>query len=337
MNGRRTKGKRESGMALISVLMLIMTGSLLVGSVMLLSRMNMILVRPHVEMQRSYYVNEGVANRTQFLIAADRQLNNAGNAQLQLDNYGEYDYDRFLPDGTPHVIDYYGTLVEVVVKDASGPPSLTGNDYSTTLRSLLNNRADDSEWSDKIARVTNRISDYVDSNDTPEDDSSEDAEYAALGMAPLPRNAAVELREEFCWIDELTDLFPLDADGRLSGVRLIPPPGYELNGDPDVFSVSDEYLDAVCGLEEEEILDVRDAIERLHSEDRESLSETMDPGVMTRLSQYLRWTPSGNYSIVIRPAPDSKTPGKRLACTFPAPLTTGAVDSVVSYLEWTFF
>lgn len=334
---RRSRNRGESGIALISALLLVMTGTLLAGSVMILSRINMLVVRPHVQMQRSYYVCEGMANRAWFLIAADRQLNNAGNAQLQLDNYGEYDYDRYLPDGVPHFVDYYGTPMQFVILDASGPPSMTGNDYSTTLRSLLNNRADDSEWSDLITRVTNRIQDYVDSNDTAEDDSSEETEYADAGMAPLPRNAAIEQREEFLWIDELCDLFPPDADGRLTSVRLIPPRGYELTGDPDIFSVTDDYLDAVCGLEEEEILDVRDSIARLHSEDREPLSETMDSGVLTRVSQYFRWTPSGNYTVVIRPVAEAKTPGKRLSCTFATPLTTGAVDSVAVYFEWTFF
>ncbi len=335
----RRRGRRggESGIALISVLMLIMTGSLLAGSIMILSRINMLVVRPHVQMQRSYYICEGMANRAWFLIAADREVNNAGNTQLQIDNYSEYDYDRFLPDGVPHLVDYYGTPMQFVILDASGPPSMTGNDYSTTLLSLLNNRADDSEWSDLITRVSNRIQDYIDTNDTAEDDSSEESEYTAAGMAPLPRNAAIEQREELLWIDELCDLFPLDADGRLTSIRLIPPTGYELTGEPDIFNVSDDYLDAVCGLEEDEILDVRDSIARLYSEDREPLSETMDSGVLTRVSQYFRWTPSGNYTVVIRPAPDSKTPSKRLSCTFATPLTTGAVDTVAVYYEWTFF
>ena len=71
---KRMLRRGESGIALISVLLLIATGSLLALMVMSISKTTSFTVMPFVQLQRSYYVLEGMAQRIQFLISADRQL-----------------------------------------------------------------------------------------------------------------------------------------------------------------------------------------------------------------------------------------------------------------------
>ena len=72
---KRILRRGESGIALISVLLLIATGSLLALMVMSISKTTSFTVMPFVQLQRSYYVLEGMAQRIQFLISADRELN----------------------------------------------------------------------------------------------------------------------------------------------------------------------------------------------------------------------------------------------------------------------
>ena len=71
---RRIRRKGESGIALISVLLLVATGSLIALLVMSISKTTSFTVLPFVQLQRSYYVMEGMAQRIQFLISADREL-----------------------------------------------------------------------------------------------------------------------------------------------------------------------------------------------------------------------------------------------------------------------
>ena len=96
MNGNRSirkKRRREQGSALIAALCLIFMAGMLTATVLALSRIATFDVRAHIELQRSAYINEGVANRIQFLLAADRNVNPASTQLGELD-YTEFDYDR---------------------------------------------------------------------------------------------------------------------------------------------------------------------------------------------------------------------------------------------------
>lgn len=80
----------------------------------------------------------------------------------------------------------------------------------------------DTELYDTTERLKARIADYVDADDTVTTDGFEEADYEAFGMSPLPRNAAMQFREELAWIPGVTEMFPADGSGRLSALRLIP-------------------------------------------------------------------------------------------------------------------
>ena len=305
---KRILRRGESGIALISVLLLIATGSLLALMVMSISKTTSFTVMPFVQLQRSYYVLEGMAQRIQFLISADRQLYGAPQ-QLNVDNYSEYDTDRYLPDAVPHYMDYYGTPVVFTIKDA-----------------------------------------YIDTDDSPTDTNSWEAdEYYEAGMSPLPRNGAITDRNEFAYIPGMTDLFPIDQDGRLSYIRLIPPAdaGVTIEGNPDIFSVTDDWLVLACDLEEDDLQDLHEAIAEFHSIERVPLTESLesDSTVMTKINNYVRWNSSGVYTVIIRPAVtdeygeelEKKVPGRRLVFTYTPSPVTGEANGFVRFYEWMFF
>ena len=174
---RRIRRKGESGIALISVLLLVATGSLLAMMVMSISKTTSFTVLPFVQLQHSYYVMEGMAQRIQFLISADRELYGTPQ-QLNVDNYSEYDTDRYLPDAVPHFMDYYGTPVVFTIQDAAGPVNMGGTDFQQALQQWANFVDAETEFTDLLDDLNNRITDYIDTDDSPADSMSlEEDEY----------------------------------------------------------------------------------------------------------------------------------------------------------------
>ncbi len=346
---KRILSRGESGIALISVLLLIATGSLLALMVMSISKTTSFTVMPFIQLQRSYYVLEGMAQRIQFLISADRQL--YGNPQqINVDNYSEYDTDRYLPDAVPHYMDYYGTPVIFTIKDAAGPVNLQGTNFQQALQQFRNFVDEENDFTDLLEDLNYIITDYIDTDDSPTDSNSWEAdEYYEAGMSPLPRNGAITDRNEFAYIPGMTDLFPIDQDGRLSYIRLIPPAdaGVTIDGNPDIFGVTDEWLVLACDLEEDDLQDLHEAIAEFHSIERVPLSEnlTSDSTVMTKINNYVRWNSSGVYTVIIRPAVtdeygeelEKKIPGRRLVFTYTPSPVAGATNGFVQFYEWMFF
>ena len=345
---RRIRKKSESGIALISVLLLVATGSLLAMMVMSISKTTSFTVLPFVQLQRSYYVLEGMAQRIQFLISADREIHGTPQ-QLNVDNYSEYDMDRYLPDAVPHYMDYYGTPIVFTIKDAAGPVNMQGTNYQQALQQFQNFIDEETEFTDLLEDLTNRITDYIDTDDSPTDSNSlEEDEYYELGEYPLPRNGAITDRNEFAYIPELTAVFPIDQDGRMSYIRLIPPAdaGVTIDGNPDVFGVTDDWLVFACDLEEDELQDLRQAIAEFHSVDRVPISENLEnTTVLTKINNYVRWDTSGIYTVIIRPAVtnelgeelEKKVPGRRLVFTYTPSPVGGATNGFVQFYEWMYF
>ena len=346
---RRIRRRGESGIALISVLLLIATGSLLAMMVMSISKTTSFTVMPFIQLQRSYYVLEGMAQRVQFLISADREL--YGNPQqLNVDNYSENDTDRYLPDAVPHYMDYYGTPMVFTIKDAAGPVNMQGTNFQQALQQFRNFVDEENDFTDLLEDLEYIITDYVDTDDSPTDTNSWEAdEYEEAGMAPLPRNGAITDRNEFAFIPGLTEIFPIDEDGRLSYIRLIPPAvsGVTIDGNPDIFGVTDDWLVVACDLDESDLDDLHEAIADFHSADRVPLSESLpsDSTVMTKINNYVRWDSSGVYTVIIRPAVtdangnelEKKIPGRRLVFTYTPTAVSGATNGFVPFYEWMFF
>lgn len=346
---KRILRRGESGIALISVLLLIATGSLLALMVMSISKTTSFTVMPFIQLQRSYYVLEGMAQRIQFLISADRQL--YGNPQqINVDNYSEYDTDRYLPDAVPHYMDYYGTPVIFTIKDAAGPVNLQGTNFQQALQQFRNFVDEENDFTDLLEDLNYIITDYIDTDDSPTDSNSWEAdEYYEAGMSPLPRNGEITDRNEFAYIPGMTDLFPIDQDGRLSYIRLIPPAdaGVTIDGNPDIFGVTDDWLVLACDLEEDDLQDLHEAIAEFHSIERVPLSEnlTSDSTVMTKINNYVRWNSSGVYTVIIRPAVtdeygeelEKKVPGRRLVFTYTPSPVAGEANGFVRFYEWMFF
>lgn len=343
----RKKYRKEKGSALVAVLCLVFLGGMLAAAVAGMTFTGTMDTAAHTSIQRSYYINEGVMNRVGFLIAADRNQNGTNQILGDVD-YEEYEYDRFLPDGVIHEVDYYGNKVSVTVYDAISGWDLSSasNRYRNTLRTFTTDLDTEQNVIDAVNDLTARIADYVDSDDTVSTSSNagtessegmEKEDYESEGMRPLPRNSAMQYREELYYIKGLTDFFPPDKSGRLSSIRLIPPAGTViLNGSPSFFSATPEMISLLADLEEDELAAVLEAREKLRKE-RIKISDELDVGLPAKLQRNMSWVPSNYYTVIVEPFPGTGRPSKRLTASFGALDISGANGEIQEYLEWVFY
>ena len=252
MRPKRFRKKREEkGSALIAALCLIFTAGMLTASVLILSRISTYDIAAHIDLQRSSYLNEGVMNRVQWLLAAEQNL--YPDRALGDIDYTEYDHDRYMADGVTHEMDYYGTKVYFSITDARSGLDLSRSAFRSTLQRLGTPIDTETEFIDQLSSIRDKISDYYDTNDEVALDGMEADEYEAENMAPLPRNSSTKvLREEFFYIPGLIDLFPPDRFGRLSIIRLLRAP----TGSPTFFTATPLLLKVYCNFEDEEIEEV---------------------------------------------------------------------------------
>lgn len=350
--GMRKRRERESGSALIPVLALIFACSMIVSAVITLSQTGAYTMATHLKLQKSMYLCEGMLNRVQWLITAERARGT--NTSMRDFDYADYSYDRFLPDGVVHEADYHGTPMRFTITDAAAGLDFSSRFRRTTLAALTQDASADSTYLDAVQTLQERIGDYVDADDATVGDSLEEDDFAQENKRPLPRNAEFQYREELFFIPGFTDLFPPDRDGRLSGIRIVVPETLAvirtqtqvqgrlqtrtsplLPQTPNIFGAGDLYLKNALRLEDDELAIVKEAILN-YQNDRIPFSDSLESTLMLKLNS-LSWTASGTYAIRIEGG-EGAGPVRRLAAAYTAPDNpSGPSDSVIRFLEWIFF
>ena len=334
MKARRFIRRRA---ALVSVLCLIFTAGILTAAVLSLSKIGTFTVAAHVELQRSMLVAEGVAARVQWLLAADRNLNpddKPGSVE-----YETFEYDRFMADGVEHELDYYGETVRVQVFDAVSGWDMSASNYANVLSTISSQEDAGEDLVDQCEEVSQLIADYLDSDDNIRERGMEAGDYEDDMRAPLPRNGTMLFREELLYIRGLTDIIPLDSDGRLSAVRLIPPAGTSsLEGSPTLFNATREEIKLrLSDLDEDGIDNVMDALKQWRTE-KVLLSESLDEEILTRLNSAFSTSESGAYTVVISGprGEGTRRPFRKLVFTYAGFEVSGPTDQMLKYMEWNF-
>ena len=279
---------KEKGSALLAVLVLVFTGGLITALMMAVGNSGSFEVATHVEQQRSMFEAEGIAQRVQWLIAADRYLH--GSETLGETDYEEFEYDRFIADGTPHTIDYYGRLVKVVIEDARQGRRMDGSQYRRSLDSLKVGMADDEDYIEMVDILKDKITDYIDTNDDVSNEGMEESDYEAEDMKPLPRNGTIQFREELLYIPGFRDLLPVDKEGILSSVRLIPPENtVTISGNPSLLTATRQEIMNYCNIDDEdEIESIMEAIKEWKTEKIPLSDGSLDPLLLGRLNNLPR-------------------------------------------------
>ena len=324
--------------ALVSVLCLLLTAGILTTAVLSLSKSGTFTVASHVELQRSMLIAEGVATRVQWLLAADRNLN--PNDKPGTVDYTTFEYDRFMADGVTHTLEYYGENVQVQVLDAVSGWDLSQSRYQSAIKTISSREDAGDELVDLCDEITQLIGDYLDSDDNIQELGMEATGYEDEMKKPLPRNAAMQFREELLYINGFTKLFPLDKDGRLSSVRLIPPANTsDLSGTPSLFTITRQDVERqLPDLSEDEVDNIMLSLKSWR-EDRELLSDTLDEELYNKLAAKFSTSESGAYTVVISGQGNAEkggTPFRKLIFTYAGFEVSGPADQLLKYMEWNF-
>ena len=320
--------------ALISVLCLIFTAGILTAATLALSQRGTFSIAAHVELQRSMLVGEGVATRIQYLLAADRNLN--PNDKPGAVDYSTFEYDRIMADGVEHTMDYYGEEIRFTVNDAVSGWDMDSGNYQKVLDMISGQEDAGDDVIDLVNEVSHRIGDYLDSDDDIREYGREANDYEDMDAKPLPRNEKMQFREELLYIEGFTELFPLDKDGRLSSIRLLPPDNTSsLSGTESLFSADRRTIELKCDLSEDELDTVMDALERWRSE-KELLSDTLDEELLNKLNRAFSTVESGAYTVMISSPAGKPRPFRKLVFSYAGFEVDGPQDQMLRYLEWNF-
>ncbi len=327
------KRREESGVALITVLCLIISASALVAALVAVSQTSTLNLRTYNEYMRSGYIAEGALARIAYLITADRTQNTT--RTLGETDYEAADGERFLADGTEHEIDYYGTRIRYRINDANSGWNFSGNLGVNLLRQLAQSTSlDENIDTDALTTLSDILSDYIDTDTSVSGSGMESGDYEALELAPLPRDNALQFREELLYLPRFREFFPPDAEGRLSAIRLIPPDNLiTLNANPTVFNATRLQLKSTAGLDDATAEQVLEAL-RIYREKGTFLSDQLEASVLALLQQNFSWTESGVYTVSILRPTDAKRPASRLSATFGTIPATGPTNGVLNYLEY---
>lgn len=323
---RRNKGERAS--ALAAVLCLVFTGSLIVMMVLVMSQYGMTTVGAHTELQKSVYINEGVGNRVQFLISAER----AKNPSVNLFDVDYSDGEMYLPDGVEHTMDYHGNAVKFTITDARSGVDLSPSYFRTTISALKRYSETDTEFIEQLDKISDILADYNDIDDLTSTNGRESSEYDELSAGPLPRNERMTFREELFYIPEVLALLPPDQDGRLSGIRLISTTGNVAGYSSSLFTASDLEIKARMNLEDADLATLKDALKQ-YKTDQTRLSDILSSEMLSNIRRSGFISSPGNvYTVKVETA--EKRLSRKLVFTFQASPVSGPDDSTVKYLEY---
>lgn len=329
--------ERESGVALVAVLAMLMSVSLLVLSMVIYSHLANYGVRNDAEILRSRYVAEGAMNRVIWLVAADNYVYNT--TDLVNFDYSEYEEDeeRFLPDGRLRELDYYGVTVKYRIENGMGGISIDSN-IDTALTQLTRVRAvDEEDMSEALTIFKNRYRDYIDTDDNVNVDGMEHEDYEELDeYTQLPRNENIYYREELWFIPDGIKFFPPDRNGRLT---MINPLGMGGNrrSKPDLLQAGYSLLTNYSNLSHEDAMETLRVIREFKNAPAGEipiLGEEFDPLLLANLRNYYTIANSGCYRITIEKASAGNTPSVRMDATLFDPGIETDAEFSIPFYDW---
>ena len=323
-------GRRgENGAALIAVLALVATCSVLAAAMVLLGRVHRTEVHTRCAMSASRYLAESAMNRIIWLLTADRELF-PDSVPGEVD-YDDFSHDRYMADGVIHTMEYMGRTVRFRIEDAVGGLDLSSG--SSGLEVLLTGREDDTAVADALERFGDRIDDYIDADDSVTGDGMEADDFEAAGQEPLPRNGTWQYREELMWLPEAEKFLPCDRFGRPVGIMF--PQASASDSRPNLFTATWTELTTRGGLTQSEALQVLEALNRWRRE-KTPLSDTLDGTLYLNLTGNFRLDESGVYRVTVEQAAADGQPSAVLSAVFEA--YSGAPDgNVLTFWEWMVF
>ncbi|MDD3118742.1 MAG: type II secretion system protein GspK [Victivallales bacterium] len=331
--GRDSNGER--GFALIAVLSLMLLMTVIVAAVVTASQTTRFAVATTVGMTDSIYDEESAAARAIWLLQHDRNKFPNRSPGGKSDG-SEAPGERFLADGSEHIWTCNGNRMSIRITDMIAGISLNGYQPLAGLSYLGKQQLTDPDYQQELETFKNRLMDYVDNDDLLRPNGLESADYAAMELAPLPRNNRFEYREEILLIPGHEKFFVPDENGILRGINPIPPRNLQIPSAanrPHLLSAPENLIRNKCRLSDAELIRVKAALDYCRRE-RVSLEEAFSsaPELLLRLKAEFATTESGYYTFTIRPAADSGRPGRTMVISLKVGANLGS--TALRYYQW---
>ncbi len=303
---------KESGIALIAVLCMILVVSILAASAVAMSQYAAFESSTFTGFTRSFYVAEGAAARIRWLLMADRRKYTNRN----LDSISEEldDSERYLADNVIHNLNYYERPISFQIEDMMSGIDISGSSPDSSLNGLF--KQDVTQPADpEFVMFCARLHDYADRNDLLSVNGMEKGGYQQQELYNLPRNNKLQFAQEIMYVPGFDEYFTIDKYGRIPMFRLIPPEKMNnTRGRPNLFASPPELIKSKCKLTDREMEQVTEAMKKWKT-DNTPLAESLEPGLKTKLTTYFSTMESGFYTLVINTYSKSN-PGTTLICSF---------------------
>lgn len=324
------KNNNESGIALIAVLCMILVVSILAASAVAMSQYAAFESSTFTGFTRSFYVAEGAAARVRWLLMADRRKHT--NRNLDSNSEELDDSERYLADNVVHNLNYYGRKISFQIEDMLSGIDISGASPDTDLTGLF--KQDPTQPIDpEFAIFCAKLHDYADRNDLLSVNGMEKGGYQQKGLYNLPRNNNLQFTQEIIYVPGFDDYFTIDKYGRIPMFRLIPPEKLNIpRGRPNLFASPPKLIKSKCKLSDKEMEQVTEALKKWKTENT-PLTDSLEPGLKTKLTTYFSTMESGFYTFVINTAGKS-TPGTTLICSFQY---TPGTKTTFQYHQFTFY
>ncbi|HPY89426.1 MAG TPA: hypothetical protein PLT23_01780 [Lentisphaeria bacterium] len=263
---------REGGMALVLVLgvlaaTLLMVVHLMVVSEVIAKEAKVAVLRSELRYQAESAADVGFwMHLTDRRLFTNRKLGESAEVRLSMT-----DFEPWMLDRRPHALFEDRCQVYLMTVDRGFRV-----DKPEKLKDTV--EPEDTERLDAINRFLDVLGDYVDKDDFRKLYGLERDDYAAMGLPMLPRNNAMQFREEVYWLENWTEMV---ADG----ITIIPPRGKSLpatDSKPSFFSTSDKYLQSLLFLTDSELSEVQRAREQW-TEHGVPLNESLSPDLFLEI------------------------------------------------------
>ena len=278
----------ESGMALLMVMGVLSACMLLISHMMLVS--GVISKESYMISTKGLlrYQAESVAETAFWMHLTDRRLySNRTLGQSENDALRENsDFGCWMLDGQPHPFDDGRAVAYLQSAENGVKVSSLENDLKVGL-----DLADDADLLAEIDDFVAAYKDYTDADDLLNINGFEADDYAAEGFPTLPRNAAMQFKQELYWLPNWHNVIQEE-------ICIIPPTGIAYNfgrgKKPSLFAASDAAICARLDIASDSAdLDAIHEALRRWREESVALEDSLDIDLLTKIKANFDFTEPG--------------------------------------------
>ncbi|HBM15326.1 MAG TPA: hypothetical protein DD381_03130 [Lentisphaeria bacterium] len=296
--------KLQRGAALIVVLSFLVLLSLIVSTIVVLSKSASTKIIIEGDRITSGYLAEGAAARLQWLLMDDIKAHPNSNALKRFDSIMNDNNTsgsrKYMANGAPVSIPYYDASITVRIYDMCSGLNIGGGQGVNSLKQLQQVYVNTPDLYYEFKVFINRFTDYIGTGFGQTVNGLGKAGYNNLGLAPLPRNGQIQYRDEILWIPGSQLFFYPDDNGRLSIFDVIANDFYA--NQVNFFSASKLIIMALCNYSDQDAQYIIEGRDRWFGNSNLSLYDFIDQKYMSVLRQKFSFQDSGNYTFVINAA-----------------------------------